>query len=264
MSFQDLEGTSTQPPGLRKTGTLIEMASSIFRLNTSVARFRRLVDAVGTAKDSLEHRRTLFDARQSIGRMVKEISGKLKALTVADSTVPLSKRVEGSKLAGDFQAVLVDFQRAQKLLAEREFAYVPPPPSPRQISPVLGEDTTPPLVKNQEHERPLGGQQIQEMFLLENEFAFNEAMVEEREEGIREIQHQVAQVNEIFHDLAVLIGQQGIVIAAMFCFLLTDDIVKNIEAASAETADAEAQFAKGSNSMKSRSSWVKQATFLKH
>ncbi|CAA6668110.1 unnamed protein product [Spirodela intermedia] len=221
MSFQDLEGTSTQPPGLRKTGTLIEMASSIFRLNTSVARFRRLVDAVGTAKDSLEHRRTLFDARQSIGRMVKEISGKLKALTVADSTVPSAREWRDRSSRG-LPGGAGRLPEAQKLLAEREFAYVPPPPSPRQIS---------------------------KSHLIIDQYAEDKELCHQSRKGKRgseKIQHQVAQVNEIFHDLAVLIGQQGIVI---------DDIVKNIEAASAETADAEAQFAKGSNSMKSRSSW---------
>ena len=45
----------------------------------------------------------------------------------------------------------------------------------------------------------------QEVFLLDNEISFNEAMIEEREQGIRDIQEEIGQANEIFKDLAVLV-----------------------------------------------------------
>lgn len=48
--------------------------------------------------------------------------------------------------------------------------------------------------------------------MLDNEIAFNEAMIEEREQGIREVQEQIGQANEIFKDLAVLVHEQGVVI----------------------------------------------------
>uniref|UniRef100_A0A6N2JYV4 t-SNARE coiled-coil homology domain-containing protein n=1 Tax=Salix viminalis TaxID=40686 RepID=A0A6N2JYV4_SALVM len=44
----------------------------------------------------------------------------------------------------------------------------------------------------------------QEVLLLDNEIVFNEAIIEEREQGIHEIQQQIGEVNEIFKDLAVL------------------------------------------------------------
>lgn len=48
--------------------------------------------------------------------------------------------------------------------------------------------------------------------MLDNEIAFNEAIIEEREQGIKEIQQQISEVNEIFKDLAVLVHEQGVVI----------------------------------------------------
>lgn len=45
--------------------------------------------------------------------------------------------------------------------------------------------------------------------MLDNEIAFNEAIIEEREQGIQEIQEQIGEVNEIFKDLAVLVHEQG-------------------------------------------------------
>lgn len=50
------------------------------------------------------------------------------------------------------------------------------------------------------------------MLLLDNEIAFNEAIIEERDQGIQEIQNQIGEVNEIFKDLAVLVHEQGAVI----------------------------------------------------
>lgn len=52
----------------------------------------------------------------------------------------------------------------------------------------------------------------QEVVLLDSEISFNEAIIEEREQGIQEIQHQIGEVNEIFKDLAVLVHEQGTMI----------------------------------------------------
>jgi syntaxin 7 len=55
----------------------------------------------------------------------------------------------------------------------------------------------------------------QEDFIqLENETVFNEAVIEEREQGIREIHQQIGEVNEIFKDLAVLVHEQGYMIGS--------------------------------------------------
>jgi hypothetical protein len=51
---------------------------------------------------------------------------------------------------------------------------------------------------------------------LDNEIAFNEAIIEEREQGIQEIQQQIGEVNEIFKDLAVLVHEQGTMIGNLF------------------------------------------------
>lgn len=56
--------------------------------------------------------------------------------------------------------------------------------------------------------------------LLDNEIAFNEAIIEEREHGIQEIQQQIGEVNEIFKDLAVLVHEQGTIIGKSCCQIL--------------------------------------------
>lgn len=45
-----------------------------------------------------------------------------------------------------------------------------------------------------------------EFMQVENDLQFSEALIVEREQGIKEIEKSVHDVNDIFHDLAVLIG----------------------------------------------------------
>lgn len=47
---------------------------------------------------------------------------------------------------------------------------------------------------------------------MDNEISFNEAIIDERDQGIEEIQNQIGEVNEIFKDLAVLVHEQGAMI----------------------------------------------------
>ena len=54
---------------------------------------------------------------------------------------------------------------------------------------------------------------------MDNEIVFNEAIIEEREQGIQEIQQQIGEVNEIFKDLAVLVHEQGTIIGEEFHLL---------------------------------------------
>ena len=46
--------------------------------------------------------------------------------------------------------------------------------------------------------------------MLDNAIQFNEAMIEERDQGIVEIARQIGEVNEMFQDLAVLITDPGV------------------------------------------------------
>lgn len=62
MSFQDLQSggkPSSAGVGVRSQSPSQAVAAGIFQINTAVAAFRRLVDAIGTAKDTPDHRQKL-------------------------------------------------------------------------------------------------------------------------------------------------------------------------------------------------------------
>ncbi|CAF1994716.1 hypothetical protein Bca4012_078126 [Brassica carinata] len=249
MSFQDLEagkGRSRKVNGggggSRQDSTQA-VASGIFQINTGVSTFQRLVNTLGTPKDTPELREKLHKTRLHIGQLVKDTSAKLKEASETDhrSGVNPSKKIADAKLAKDFQAVLKEFQKAQQTAAERETAYAPlVPPSAHPSSYTASEADKIPEQRAQVMES-----KRQELVLLDNEIAFNEAVIEEREQGIQEIHTQIGEVNEIFKDLAVLVNDQGVMI---------DDIGTHIDNSRAATAQGKSQLAQASKTQRSNSS----------
>ena len=118
--------------------------SLIFQLQTNVSTFKRLVDQLGTSRDTKEQRAKLHKLRESIGQMAKESSVLVKKLARLvtdlvheeqdqeyeyeagedeDDAESLAERHK--KLVKDLHATLKDFQRAQRACAERESTFLP-------------------------------------------------------------------------------------------------------------------------------------------
>ena len=82
---------------------------------------------------------------------------------------------------------------------------------------------------------------IQNSLIAQMEAGHNAALIEDRNQGISEIQSQITEVNEIFQDLHVLVNEQGHVF---------DDIEKHITRTSTKTKDAQVQLKKADDSSK--------------
>lgn len=252
MSFQDFE-TGGNAPSRSTVATSSRqdpsqaIAAGIFQINTSVSTFKRYVNSLGTTKDTGELREKLHQTRQHIGQLAKDVSAKLKAAIESDklTEVKTSKRIGDAKLAKDFQAVLSDFQNVQRIAAEKEATYTPT--SLQVAQPSYNQTAEDPRISEEAQERQylLSQQRRQELVQLESEVVFNEAIIDEREQGIKDIQQQIGEVNDIFKDLAVLVHEQGVMI---------DDIDSNVENSYSTTTQANVQLGKASKSQKSNSS----------
>ncbi|XP_028100427.1 syntaxin-22-like isoform X1 [Camellia sinensis] len=255
MSFEDLElgrtfsfnGSQHQHQEKQRQEPSQGVAAGVFQINTALASFQRLLHSLGTPKDTLLLRQKLHRTRLHIGQLVKETSIKLKQATETDqrTEVSASKKIADAKLAKDFQAVLREFQKAQRLAAERETTYAPFVPKEVLLPSNNGNELEIDSAKSHEQLALLVQSKRQEVAMLENDIVFDEAIIEEREQGIKEIQQQIGEVNEIFKDLAVLVHEQGVMI---------DDISSNIESSHAGTAQATCQLAKASKIQRSNSS----------
>ncbi|XVF56567.1 hypothetical protein PTKIN_Ptkin06aG0131600 [Pterospermum kingtungense] len=262
MSFQDLEAGIVRPhrnnylnsssqQKLREdnkgeASSSQSVAAGVFKIRTAILGFDRLVNSLGTPKDTFELRDKLRKARLHIGQLVKETSAKLREASEADQDEEVSplKKIADAKLAKDFQSALKDFQKAQRLAAEREATYTPF--VPKEVLPLSDAPHELEIRSSKSQEQQtLLVEKRQEVVLLDNEITFNEAIIEERDQGIKEVQQQISQVNEIFKDLAVLVHEQGAMI---------DDIGSNIENTHSATVQANSHLKKAAKMQRANSS----------
>ncbi|GMN44168.1 hypothetical protein TIFTF001_013368 [Ficus carica] len=260
MSFQDVEAGRSGLSGQRlklkqQDSSESSLASSIFQINTAVSSFHRLVNSLGTPKDTLQLRDNLHRTRLRIGQLVKDTSSKLRQASEIDHHAEIStaKKIADAKLAKDFQSVLKEFQKAQRTAAERETAYAPYVPKEVLPSSYSVHEQEISLSRNHEEQILLLESKREEVLLLDNEIVFNEAIIEEREQGIQEIQQQIGEVNEIFKDLAVL-DMSILTLHNVKNVMILDDIGSHIANSHAATTQATTQLSKASKLQKSSSS----------
>jgi syntaxin 7 len=257
MSFEDIEiGGRGSGNSVSRTELLVQQQGSsssdgvvagVFRINTSVSSFRRLVNMLGTPKDTPSLREKLHALEQNISLLVEETVARLKEENETDhlSSASTGKKLRDAKLAKDFQAVLLEFQGAQKLAQSREKAFTPnllSPQSANQLPPLSANNR----LETKEEEEAALLQRTHQLLEVENEALYNEAIIEEREQGIQEIQQQIGEVSEIFKDLAQIVANQGYMI---------DDIESNIESTQSATIQANLHLTKAAKNSKSSEYW---------
>ncbi|KAL9164236.1 hypothetical protein ABFS82_06G092200 [Erythranthe guttata] len=237
MSFQDLE-SGRRPMCIHQIDhrdPSRPVAAGVFKINTAVSAYKRLVSTIGTPKDTPELRRKLRKTRLEIGQTVNETSAALDLLRETDKSprVDARKKIGHAKLTKDYEAVLKEFEKAQVLEAERDTNFAAHPPLVTNITlqpgNTAGETGIKISLNGNSTSLFIDSNRSQAVIQLENEINLNEAIIEEREEGIREVQQQIDEVNEIFRDLALLVREQG---------ALIDDVSLNIERSDAATTKA--------------------------
>mmetsp|Transcript_5242 Transcript_5242/g.11478 ORF Transcript_5242/g.11478 Transcript_5242/m.11478 type:complete len:273 (-) Transcript_5242:828-1646(-) len=247
MSFQDLtdgRGPQTSMGGQQATR---EVESQVFKLASSVAQLKKLVDALGTQKDTVDHRHKIADLNSSIQNLAKGIKTRLTTLH-DDLSASLSpeQQQKAKKLLQDFANILQDYKATQKLAADREMASLPRPNPAFQKKQGAGgaSGSQQGAEADEEYEKQalLQEQKQKQAAVLDNAIAYNEALIEERDHGIAEIARQIGEVNEMFQDLAVLINDQGVQIQT---------IESNITATAERTKEGTRELVKAERSHRS-------------
>ncbi|KAK0449274.1 t-SNARE [Armillaria borealis] len=232
MSFQDIEAGYSHPattatssvPKSSEDVAFLSLQSSlslqVFKMNANVQGILKLVDQLGTAKDSDTLRKSLHDLTESTRAMAKRGSEDLKKLATQQSNLP-HQRTSLQKTSHDFQMSLAAFQRAQQVSAERQRTVV------EGVRIAVEEE-------HQHDDGQTNSPEQRQALLLQNqlsphELAYQESLIQERENDIREIETGIHELSEIFRDLGTLVEQQG---------GLLDNIESNMSSVAVDTSRA--------------------------
>ncbi|KAH7057500.1 t-SNARE [Linnemannia elongata] len=180
-----------------------QISQQIFRISSDVSSIHRLVEFLGTNKDTEDVRNKLHDVTEQTRLRVKETSQEIKDLARLDNTHV--KKLEHNKLSKDFQKVLVEFQKVQRTSAEKQREFVDRARHGATRNDYSDEDAS------ESGDRPLidDSQRRMQLIVVDNELEYNESMIVQREEEIREIESGITELNEIFRDLGTMVHEQG-------------------------------------------------------
>ncbi|RIA95097.1 t-SNARE [Glomus cerebriforme] len=207
MSFNDLERGPGSEDDIRYKNLSKSISQQVFNITSNVASIQRFVSHLGSAKDTPELRAKLHTITERTRELVKETSSDIKQLSHFQSpsgqNVSLRK-LEQQKLSKDFQKTLAEFQKVQRLSAEKQREYVDKAKALNVRNDIYEEDS------GIAEEQPLidDSQQRLKLRVLDNEIEYNESLIAEREGEIREIEQGINELNEIFRDLGTLVTEQ--------------------------------------------------------
>jgi syntaxin 7 len=233
MSFQDIESGLARPSSISRNdvpntpeeaafnGFQSSLSLQVFKINANVQGILKLVDQLGTARDSALLRKSLHDLAESTRGMAKRGSDDLKKLVALQATLP-RMTVVLQKTSHDLQLSLVAFQRAQQVSAERQRTVV------EGVKLAVEEENEP---RQHEHDDSVEQRQAQlfQQQLPPLELAHQESLIQEREAEIREIETGIHELHEIFRDIGSLVNEQGEMI---------DNIEVNISSIARDSEDA--------------------------
>jgi hypothetical protein len=203
MSFADF-AANTPMPSVSKFNRSISSNSQnnnntliLDKLSLKLEQYQRQVGAVRRQSQSvlsgstMEQEQDLED-RIKFACLLQEEIAKLLPQLPRSTAMEVSRR----KLLKDFDAISNQLEKAVQEIANAQMLR----------SDLLNQEAQ--RADNDGSLQAMVNGQVIEFKQLENEIAHNEALIEERSRDIDRIHQSVAQVNEIFRDLAVIVADQ--------------------------------------------------------
>ncbi|MBW0504499.1 hypothetical protein O181_044214 [Austropuccinia psidii MF-1] len=235
MSFNDLERGLNQNAPLAKDSPSVDrefqnlatkVSTHIFRINSNVSGLQKLIDLLGSSRDTNDIRKKLYDLTDSTREFIKNSS--LDAKKLASWQVTDSYKIEQQKVSRDYASSIQAFQRVSRLSVERQKQFVDRVKSSNLISSTSKHaritdpeneteshelsETRPNSIQLQQQQQkkiPQDQQEDEESLIEDYELDYQDALIEERESEIREIEVGINELNVIFRDLGTIVQEQG-------------------------------------------------------
>jgi len=184
--------------------------SNVQQLLTNINTITRLSSALGGPKDTVELRERLhriIEETKLLGvdtkSVIKDLNQIANGSYQGGGTGNGRHKLEARKLSDDFQRSLQRYQEVVRTTLQKERESVAK--AKRETGDLDDEGGERSGLLERERER----EKREELIQVDQELHFTEALIHEREQGIKDIERSVHDVNEIFRDLAVLISDQG-------------------------------------------------------
>lgn len=182
------------------------ISGSIFTVGANVSSLEQAMKQIGTSKDSSQLRNRLHDIEKSTNAIVNQTTSDLRQLSMLTSQTPDNRayKLQWQRLTGEFKEVTQRYSTVQKQVAEKAKLFTPTS-STVPTGDLLGwNEASDDRAEREEHQRQL--------MMQDETIDIEVALLQEREEQIRQLEADILDVNEIFRDLGMLVHEQGEVV----------------------------------------------------
>ncbi|KAH6997134.1 t-SNARE [Ilyonectria destructans] len=178
-----------------------DLKSKLQALLSSNRKLANDVNVLGTKKDTPRLRERVHNSMEKTREMCQEIGEGVKRLQTWEDLTKQQK-YEQTKVSSDFQAALQEFQTLQRRALEKERASVTAARAAHDTEGQGEAHQGAPLEQLQQ-------QQELSQLAAQGEVDFQEALIIEREEEIRNIEQGVGDLNVLFRQVAQIVSEQG-------------------------------------------------------
>ncbi|KAK3684234.1 t-SNARE [Podospora appendiculata] len=218
-------GGFTDDPAFQRLSQ--DLMNKLFKLNGNNQRLSGEVSHLGTRRDTPRVRERVHELLEESRDLFKAVGEGVKKVQTWDDVTPTQKYMQ-QKLSREFQTSLSEFQSLQRQALEKQKASVTAARAAidAEGSHDAGGLSSPQLLSQQQE------QQEQELTRLapQDDVDFQDALIIEREEEIRNIEQGVGDLNVLFQQVAQIVTEQGDVL---------DTIANNVENVRDDTRGAD-------------------------
>lgn len=200
-----------------------DLNNKLFKVNGNISRLSTEISHLGTRRDTARVRERVHDLLEESREIFRQLGETVKKLQAWEDVTPNQKYTQ-QKASREVQASLQEFQSLQRQALDKQRASV---------------SAAKAATDEEGGMRGAGGegqyleqQQQQEVLRLapQDEVDFQEALIIEREEEIRNIEQGVNDLNVLFSQVAQIVSEQGEQL---------DSIVDNVENVRTDTRGAD-------------------------
>ncbi|KAK8038509.1 SNAP receptor-like protein [Apiospora rasikravindrae] len=184
------------------------LTNALFHLQGNNDKLRTEIDRLGTRQDKPRLRERVQALLEESRDQFKEVGEGVKKLQTWDDPaggITPTQKYQQQKLARDFGTSLREFQGLQRTALEKLNASV------SAAKAAAHDEAQSPGADNF-----YGGEQLQQLqqqeqahLAAQDEVDFQDALIQEREDEIRQIEEGVTDLNTLFKQVAQIVGEQG-------------------------------------------------------
>ncbi|ROV92543.1 hypothetical protein VMCG_08946 [Cytospora schulzeri] len=183
-----------------------ELMNKLFTLTGNITRLRTEIGHLGTRRDTARVRERVHDLIEESSEGFKTVAeGVKKIQTWGGDDVTPTQKYKQQKLFREFKSSLDEFQVLQRKALEKQRASVSAARAAAHEE--EGGDTVPLSPTGQQQQQQALQQELR--LAPQDEVDFQDALIAEREEEIRNIEQGVGDLNVLFQQVAQIVTEQG-------------------------------------------------------